>query len=56
MECFGSTSVHLSNTTVKILDIETNIPLICGIKVYSNGGATYIIGEIIAMQFENIAD
>ena len=32
------------------LILHTNSPLVCVIKVCSNGGATYIIGEIIAKE------
>ena len=40
----------LQNYSTKFLDItyKTNSPWVCVIKVCSNGGATYIIGEIIA--------
>ena len=33
---------------------HTNSPWVCVIKVCSNGGATYIIGEIIAKDNLNI--
>ena len=38
----------LQNYSTKFLDIHTNSPWVCVIKVCSNGGATYNIGEIIA--------
>ena len=38
----------LQNYSTKFLDITYNSPWVCVIKVCSNGGATYIIGEIIA--------
>ena len=34
--------------------LHTNSPWVCVIKVCSNGGATYIIGEIIAKDNLNI--
>ena len=34
--------------------LHTNSPLVCVIKVCSNGGATYFIGEIIAKDNLNI--
>ena len=37
----------LQNYTTKSLDIA-NRPWVCAIEVCSNGGTTYIIGEIIA--------
>ena len=36
--------------------LHTNSPWVCLIKVCSNGGATYIIGEIIANYNLNIAN
>ena len=36
--------------------LHTNSPWVCVIKVCSNGGATYIISEIIAKDSLNIAD
>ena len=46
----------LQNNSTKFLDIslQTNSPWVCVIKVCSNGGATYIIGEIIAKDNLNI--
>ena len=44
----------LQNYSTKSLDINRNSPWICVIKVCSNGGATYIIGEIIAKDNLNI--
>ena len=44
----------LQNYSTKFLDIHTNSPWVCVIKVCSNGGATYIIGEIIAKDNLNI--
>ena len=48
----------LQNYTTKFLDITcTNSPWVCVINVCSNGGATYIIGEIIAkdnLDIENL--
>ena len=38
------------------LILHTNSPWVCLIQVYSNGGATYIIGEIIANDSFNIAN
>ena len=43
----------LENYSTKFLDISINNPWVCVIKVCSNGGTTYIIGEIIARQFEH---
>ena len=37
----------LQNYSTKFLDITYNSLWVCVIKVCSNGGATYIIGEII---------
>ena len=37
----------LQNCSTQFLDLHTNSPWVCVIKVCSNGGATYIIGEII---------
>ena len=34
--------------------LQTNSPWVCVIKVCSNGGATYIIGELIAKDNLNI--
>ena len=36
--------------------LNINSPWVCVIKVYSNGGATYIIGEIIAIDNLHIAN
>ena len=36
--------------------LHTNSPWVCVIKVCSNGGATYIIGEIIAKDNLNIVN
>ena len=36
--------------------MHTNSPWVCVIKVCSNGGATYIIGELIAKDSLNIAN
>ena len=44
----------LQNYSTKFLDIHTNSPWVCLIKVCSNGGATYIIGDIIAKDNLNI--
>ena len=45
----------LQNYSIKFLDIlHTNRPWVCVIKVCSNGGATYIIGEIVAKDSLNI--
>ena len=45
----------LQNYLTKFLDIiHTNSPCVCVIKVCSNGGATYIICEIIAKDNLNI--
>ena len=45
----------LQNYPTKVLDIHIQIVLwVCVIKVCSNGGATYIIGEIIAKDNLNI--
>ena len=45
----------LQNYSTKFLDITyKNSPWVCVIKVCSNGGATYIIGEIIAKDNLNI--
>ena len=44
----------LQNYSTKFLDITCNSPWVCVIKVCSNGGATYIIGEIIAKDNLNI--
>ena len=38
----------LQNYSTKFLDITYNGPWVCVIKVCSSGGATYIIGKIIA--------
>ena len=38
----------LQNYSTNSLILHTNSPWVCVIKVCSNGGATYIIGEIIA--------
>ena len=43
----------LQNCSTKFL-VHTNNPWVCVIKVCLNGGATYIIGEIIAKNFLNI--
>ena len=39
---------------VQIMVLHTNSPWACLIKVCSNGGATYIISEIIAKNILNI--
>ena len=45
----------LQNYSAKFLDITyINSPWVCVIKVCSNGGTTYIIGEIIAKDNSNI--
>ena len=44
----------LQNCATKFLDIHTNSPWVCVIKVCSNGGATCIISEIIAKDNLNI--
>ena len=45
----------LQNYSTKFLDITyINGPWVCVIKVCSSGGATYIIGEIIAKDNLNI--
>ena len=45
----------LQNCSTKFLDLlHTNSPWVCVIKVCSNGGATYIIGQIIAKDNLNI--
>ena len=44
----------LQNYSRKFLD--TNCPWVCAIQVCSNGGATYIIDEIIAKNNLNIAN
>ena len=44
----------LQNYSTKFLDITYNSPWVSVIKVCSNGGATYIIGEIIAKNNFNI--
>ena len=44
----------LQNYSTKFLDITQNCPWVCVIKVCSNGGATYNIGEIIAKDNLNI--
>ena len=44
----------LQNYSTKFLDITTNSPWVCVVKVYSYGGATYIIGEIIAKDNLNL--
>ena len=36
--------------------LRTNSPYVCVIKVCSNGGTTYIIGEIIAKENLNMAN
>ena len=33
-----------------VTPLHTNSPWVCVIKVCSNGGTTYFVGEIIAMQ------
>ena len=38
----------LQNCLTKFLDIAINRPWVCAIKICANGGATYIICEIIA--------
>ena len=44
----------LQNYSTEFLNIHTNSPWVCVIKVCSNGDATYIIGEIIAKDNLNI--
>ena len=44
----------LQTTQQNSLILHTNSPWVCVIKVCSNGGATYIIGEIIAKDNLNI--
>ena len=44
----------LQNYSTKFLDITSKQPLECVIKFCSNGGATYIIREIIAKDNLNI--
>ena len=44
----------LQNYSTKFLHLHTNSPWVCVIKVCSNGGATYIISEIIAKDNLNI--
>ena len=47
----------LQNYSTKFLDKHTNSPWVCVIKVCSNDGDTYIIGEIIAkdnLNMENL--
>ena len=44
----------LQNYSTKFVDITYNSPWVCVIKVCSNGGVTYIIGEIIAKDNLNI--
>ena len=44
----------LQNCSTKFLELNINKPLVCAIKVCSNGGATYIICEIIAKDTLNI--
>ena len=44
----------LQNYSTKFLDITCKYSGVCVIKVCSNGGATYIIGEIIAKDNLNI--
>ena len=45
----------LQNYSTKFLDIlHTNSPWVCVIRVCSKGGATYIIGKIIAKNNLNI--
>ena len=44
----------LQNYSTKFFDITYNSPWVCVIKVCSNGGATYIIGKIIAKDNLNI--
>ena len=46
----------LQNCSTKLLDMRINRPWVCAIKVCSNGGATYIICEIIAKDYLNIAN
>ena len=47
-------NLRLQNYSTKFLDITYNSPWVCVIKDCSNGGATYIIGEIIAKDNLNI--
>ena len=44
----------LQNYSTKFLDIKKNGPWVCVIKLCSNGGATFIIGEIITKDNLNI--
>ena len=46
----------LQNCSTQFLDLHTNNPWVCVIKVSSNGGATYIICEIIAKDNLKIAN
>ena len=48
----------LQNYLTKFLDrlLHINRPWVCAIKICSNGGATYIICEIIAKDKLNIAN
>ena len=47
--------IFFSKTTQQnSLMLHTNSPWVCVIKVCSNGGATYIIGDIIAKDNLNI--
>ena len=58
--CYHGRNVRVKNLlqiySTKFLDItyKINSPWVCVIKVCSNGGATYIIGEIIAKDNVNI--
>ena len=44
----------LQTCATKFFELNTNSPWVCVIKVCSNGGATYIIDEIIAKDNLNI--
>ena len=44
----------LQNYSTKFLDITYKSPWVCVIRVCSNGGATYIISQIIAKDNLNI--
>ena len=46
----------LQNYSPEFLDITHKIPLVFVIKVCLNGGATYIIGKIMAKDNVNIAN
>ena len=46
----------LQSYSTEFLDITKNSRWVCVNKVCSNGGATYIIGEIIAKHLLNVAN